>query len=204
MSLKKLGLHSFYGVKHIVVTTDNNGMLPRNLFDAIGTGNNAAKKISTKLTVNGKDYLIPFAGARTNLSKWDEYFQMIPFDEDIIWHLYQDIDDSEPSLIRKFLIELYPTIDNPKVKTAIGKKLRSFQRSIFKMCLSKTNTSGSEVDDKSNDQLLAKYLSYNLCTESALKALANDADRLGKVDIKAYALQAISGLNDSKKTSFRL
>lgn len=202
LSLKKLEGHSFYGVKHIVVTTDSNGMLPRNLFEAIGAGNNSVKKISTKLTVNGKDYLIPFAGA--SLSKWDEYFKMIPFNEDIIWHLYQDIDDREPSLLRKFLIELYPTIDNPKVKTEIGKKLRSFQRSIFKMCLSDTDASGNKINDNSNDQLLLKYLSYNLCTENALKTLAKDASKLGKVDINAYALQAISNLNDSKKTSFRL
>ena len=200
-SIKKLDRRSFYGVKHIVVTTDN-GMLPRGLFDAIGTGNNSVKRMSTKLTVDGKDYLIPFAGGR--LSKWDEYFKMIPFNEDIIWHLYQDIDDREPSLLRKFLIELYPTIDNPKVKTEIGKKLRSFQRSIFKMCLSDTDASGNKINDNSNDQLLLKYLSYNLCTENALKTLAKDASKLGKVDINAYALQAISNLNDSKKTSFRL
>lgn len=200
-SIKKLDSHSFYGVKHIVVTTDN-GMLPRGLFDAIGTGNNSVKRMSTKLTVDGKDYLIPFAGGR--LSKWDEYFKMIPFNEDIIWHLYQDIDDREPSLLRKFLIELYPTIDNLKVKTEIGKKLRSFQRSIFKMCLSDTDASGNKINDNSNDQLLLKYLSYNLCTENALKTLAKDASKLGKVDINAYALQAISNLNDSKKTSFRL
>lgn len=200
-SLKKLNNHSFDGVNHIVVSTDN-GMLPRGLFHAIGAGNNSAKKISTKLTVDGKDYLIPFAGG--HLSKWDEYFKMIPFDEDIIWHLYQDIDDREPELIRRFLIELYPTIDNPKVKAEIGKKLRSFQRSIFKMCLSNTDASGNKINDNSNDKLLLKYLSYNLCTENALKTLANDANKLGKVDIKAYALQAISDLNDSKKTSFRL
>lgn len=201
-SIKKLDSHSFYGVKHIIVTTDSNGMLPPDLFDAIGTGNNSIKRISTKLTVDGKDYLIPFAGGQ--LSKWDEYFKMIPFDEDIIWHLYQDIDDREPELIRRFLIELYPTVDNPKVKTEIGKKLRGFQRSIFKICLSDTDASGQKINDDSNDQLLLKYLSYNLCTESALKTLANDADKLGKVDIKAYALQAISNLTDSKKTSFRL
>lgn len=201
-SIKKLDSHSFYGVKHIIVTTDSNGMLPHDLFDAIGTGNNSIKRISTKLTVDGKDYLIPFAGGQ--LSKWDEYFKMIPFDEDIIWHLYQDIDDREPELIRRFLIELYPTVDNPKVKTEIGKKLRGFQRSIFKICLSDTDASGQKINDDSNDQLLLKYLSYNLCTESALKTLANDADKLGKVDIKAYALQAISNLTDSKKTSFRL
>ena len=200
-SLKKLNNHSFDGVNHIVVSTDN-GMLPRGLFHAIGAGNNSVKKISTKLTVDGKDYLIPFAGG--HLSKWDEYFKMIPFDEDIIWHLYQDIDDREPELIRRFLIELYPTIDNPKVKAEIGKKLRSFQRSIFKMCLSNTDASGNKINDNSNDKLLLKYLSYNLCTENALKTLANDANKLGKVDIKAYALQAISDLNDSKKTSFRL
>lgn len=200
-SLKKLNNHSFGGVNHIVVSTDN-GMLPRGLFNAIGAGNNSVKKISTKLTVDGKDYLIPFAGGQ--LSKWDEYFKMIPFDEDIIWHLYQDIDDREPEFIRRFLIELYPTVDNPKVKTEIGKKLRAFQRSIFKMCLSNTDASGQKINDDSNDQLLLKYLSYNLCTESALKTLANDADKLGKVDIKAYVLQAISDLNDSKKTSFRL
>lgn len=200
-SLKKLNNHSFGGVNHIVVSTDN-GMLPRGLFNAIGAGNNSVKKISTKLTVDGKDYLIPFAGRQ--LSKWDEYFKMIPFDEDIIWHLYQDIDDREPEFIRRFLIELYPTVDNPKVKTEIGKKLRAFQRSIFKMCLSNTDASGQKINDDSNDQLLLKYLSYNLCTESALKTLANDADKLGKVDIKAYVLQAISDLNDSKKTSFRL
>ena len=200
-SLKKLNNHSFDGVNHIVVSTDN-GMLPRGLFHAIGAGNNSVKKISTKLTVDGKDYLIPFAGG--HLSKWDEYFKMIPFDEDIIWHLYQDIDDREPELIRRFLIELYPTIDNPKVKEEIGKKLRSFQRSIFKMCLSNTDASGNKINDNSNDKLLLKYLSYNLCTENALKTLANDANKLGKVDIKAYALQAISDLNDSKKTSFRL
>ena len=41
-------------------------------------------------------------------------------------------------------------------------------------------------------------------TENALKTLANNANKLGKVDIKAYVLQAISNLNDSKKTSFRL
>ena len=201
-SIKKLDSHSFYGVKHIIVTTDSNGMLPHDLFDAIGTGNNSIKRISTKLTVDGKDDLIPFAGGQ--LSKWDEYFKMIPFDEDIIWHLYQDIDDREPELIRRFLIELYPTVDNPKVKTEIGKKLRGFQRSIFKICLSDTDASGQKINDDSNDQLLLKYLSYNLCTESALKTLANDADKLGKVDIKAYALQAISNLTDSKKTSFRL
>lgn len=201
-SIKKLDSHSLYGVKHIIVTTDSNGMLPHNLFDAIGTGNNSFKRISTKLTVDGKDYLIPFAGGQ--LSKWDEYFKMIPFNEDIIWHLYQDIDDREPSFIRKFLIELYPTIDNPKVKTEIGKKLRSFQRSIFKMCLSDTDASGNKINDNSNDKLLLKYLSYNLCTENALKTLAKDASKLGKVDINAYALQAISNLNDSKKTSFRL
>ena len=200
-SLKKLNNHSFDGVNHIVVSTDN-GMLPRGLFHAIGAVNNSVKKISTKLTVDGKDYLIPFAGG--HLSKWDEYFKMIPFDEDIIWHLYQDIDDREPELIRRFLIELYPTIDNPKVKAEIGKKLRSFQRSIFKMCLSNTDASGNKINDNSNDKLLLKYLSYNLCTENALKTLANDANKLGKVDIKAYALQAISDLNDSKKTSFRL
>ena len=200
-SLKKLNNHSFDGVNHIVVSTDN-GMLPRGLFHAIGAGNNSVKKISTKLTVDGKDYLIPFAGG--HLSKWDEYFKMIPFDEDIIWHLYQDIDDREPELIRRFLIELYPTIDNPKVKAEIGKKLRSFQRSIFKMCLSNTDASGNKINDNSNDKLLLKYLSYNLCTENALKTLANDANKLGKVDIKAYALQAIRDLNDSKKTSFRL
>ena len=200
-SLKKLNNHSFDGVNHIVVSTDN-GMLPRGLFHAIGAGNNSVKKISTKLTVDGKDYLIPFAGG--HLSKWDEYFKMIPFDEDIIWHLYQDIDDREPELIRRFLIELYPTIDNPKVKEEIGKKLRSFQRSIFKMCLSNTDASGNKINDNSNDKLLLKYLSYNLCTENALKTLANDANKLGKVDIRAYALQAISDLNDSKKTSFRL
>ena len=200
-SLKKLNNHSFDGVNHIVVSTDN-GMLPRGLFHAIGAGNNSVKKISTKLTVDGKDYLIPFAGG--HLSKWDEYFKMIPFDEDIIWHLYQDIDDREPELIRRFLIELYPTIDNPKVKEEIGKKLRSFQRSIFKMCLSNTDASGNKINDNSNDKLLLTYLSYNLCTENALKTLANDANKLGKVDIKAYALQAISDLNDSKKTSFRL
>lgn len=201
-SIKKLDSHSLYGVKHIIVTTDSNGMLPHNLFDAIGTGNNSFKRISTKLTVDGKDYLIPFAGGQ--LSKWDEYFKMIPFNEDIIWHLYQDIDDREPSFIRKFLIELYPTIDNPKVKTEIGKKLRSFQRSIFKMCLSDTDASGNKINDNSNDKLLLKYLSYNLCTENVLKTLAKDASKLGKVDINAYALQAISNLNDSKKTSFRL
>ena len=198
-SIKKLDNHSLYGVKHIVVTTDN-GMLPHDLLDAIGTGNSSFKRISTKLTVDGKDYLIPFADGR--LSKWDEYFKMIPFDEDIIWHLYQDI--GEPELIRRFLIELYPTIDNQKVKAEIGKKLRSFQRSIFKICLSDTDASGNKIDDDSNDKLLLKYLSYNLCTESALKTLANDADKLGKVDIKAYALQAISNLTDAKKTSFRL
>ena len=175
-SLKKLNNHSFYGVNHIVVSTDN-GMLPQGLFNAIGAGNNSVKKISTKLTVDGKDYLIPFAGGR--LSKWDEYFKMIPFDEDIIWNFYQDIDDREPELIRKFLIELYPTIDNPKVKTEIGKKLRSFQRSIFKMCLSNTDAFGNKINDNSNDQLLLKYLSYNLCTENALKTLANDANKLG-------------------------
>lgn len=200
-SIKKLDSHSLYGVKHIVVTTDN-GMLPHDLFDAIGTGNNSFKRISTKLTVDGKDYLIPFAGGQ--LSKWDEYFKMIPFDEDIIWHLYQDIDDREQEFIRRFLIELYPTVDNPKVKTEIGKKLRGFQRSIFKICLSDTDASGKKINDGSNDQLLLKYLSYNLCTESALKTLAKDADKLGKVDIKAYALQAISNLTDAKKTSFRL
>lgn len=200
-SLKKLNNHSFYGVNHIVVSTDN-GMLPQGLFNAIGAGNNSVKKISTKLTVDGKDYLIPFAGGR--LSKWDEYFKMIPFDEDIIWNFYQDIDDREPELIRKFLIELYPTIDNPKVKTEIGKKLRSFQRSIFKMCLSNTDAFGNKINDNSNDQLLLKYLSYNLCTENALKTLANDANKLGEVNINAYALQAISNLNNSKKTFFKL
>ena len=200
-SLKKLNNHSFDGVNHIVVSTDN-GMLPRGLFHAIGAGNNSVKKISTKLTVDGKDYLIPFAGG--HLSKWDEYFKMIPFDEDIIWHLYQDIDDREPELIRRFLIELYPTIDNPKLKEEIVKNMRSFKRSIFKMCLSNTDASGNKINDNSNDKLLLKYLSYNLCTENALKTLANDANKLGKVDIKAYALQAISDLNDSKKTSFRL
>ena len=203
LSLKKLNEGSFYGVKHIVVKTDNNGMLPRNLFSAIGRGNDSTNRLSTKLTVDGKDYLIPFAGV--NLSKWDEYFKMIPFDEDIIWHLYQDIDCSEPSFIRKFLIELYPTINNPKVKAEIGKKLRSLQRSIFRMCLYKTKNSGIKEDDKSNDQLLITYLSYNLCTESALKTLANDADKLCRTDIKAYALQAISNLNDSKNdSSFKL
>ena len=200
-SLRKLNNHSFYGVNHIVVSTDN-GMLPQGLFNAIGAGNNSVKKISTKLTVDGKDYLIPFAGGR--LSKWDEYFKMIPFDEDIIWNFYQDIDDREPELIRKFLIELYPTIDNPKVKTEIGKKLRSFQRSIFKMCLSNTDAFGNKINDNSNDQLLLKYLSYNLCTENALKTLANDANKLGEVNINAYALQAISNLNNSKKTFFKL
>lgn len=177
-------------------------MLPRDLFDAIGTGNSSAKRISTKLTVDGKDYLIPFAGGR--LSNLDEYFKMIPFDEDIILHLYQDIDDMEPGLIRKFLIEFYPTIDNPAVKAEVGKKLRSLQRSIFKMCLFDTDAFGKKINDDSNDKLLLKYLSYNLCTESALKTLANDADKLGKVDIKAYALLAISNLTDSKKTSFIL
>lgn len=202
LSLRKLNEGSFYGVKHIVVTTDDNGMLPRNLFSAIGRDNDSSKRISTKLTVDGKDYIIPFVGV--NLSKWDEYLKMIPFSEDVIWNIYHNIDDMEPSLFRKFLIELYPTIDNPNVKTEIGKKLRSLQRSIFKMCLPKaTKTYGSE-EDKSNDQLLITYLSYNLCTESALKALANDADKFYRTDIKAYALQAIGNLNDSKKTSFRL
>ena len=72
------------------------------------------------------------------------------------------------------------------------------------MCLSNTDAFGNEINDNSNDQLLLKYLSYNLCTENALKTLANNANKLGKVDIKAYVLQAISNLNDSKKTSFRL
>ena len=198
-SLKKLNNHSFYGVNHIVVSTDN-GMLPQGLFNAIGAGNNSVKKISTKLTVDGKDYLIPFAGGR--LSKWDEYFKMIPFDEDIIWNFYQDIDDREPELIRKFLIELYPTIDNPKVKTEIGKKLRSFQRSIFKMCLSNTDAFGNKINDNSNDQLLLKYLSYNLCTENALKTLANDANKLGEVNVSIlFNASSAYAFNDSPSVS---
>ena len=72
------------------------------------------------------------------------------------------------------------------------------------MCLSDTDASGNKINDNSNDQLLLKYLSYNLCTENAIKTLAKDASKLGKFDINAYALPAISNLNDSKKTSFRL
>lgn len=72
------------------------------------------------------------------------------------------------------------------------------------MCLSDTDASGNKINDNSNDKLLFKYLSYNLCTENALKTLANDANKLGKVDINVYVLQVISNLDNSKKTSFKL
>lgn len=104
-------------------------------------------RIVSYLTVNGKSYLIPYIDVQ--LDKLDRYFRFLPFNPDVIWRQYEKINTNER--LFRFLILLYPTVENAEIKKDIEKTFKRLQRA-----------SVNGLYKKGEFELLVRYLSYNL------------------------------------------
>lgn len=158
-------------------------MLPNGFFSSIDDVGfidmadiNEVRRITSYVTINGKIYLIPYIDV--DLIRIDRYFRFQPFDPDVLWRQYEKIDTNEKQF--KFLVLLYPTVENVKIKKEIEKAFKRLQRA-----------SVNNLYKKGEFDLLVKYLSYNFATKKILENLVAVAERDSKPEIKAYTLIAL-------------
>ena len=146
-------------------------------------------RIMSYLTVNGKSYLIPYIDVQ--LDKLDRYFRFLPFNPDVIWRQYEKINTNER--LFRFLILLYPTVENAEIKKDIEKTFKRLQRA-----------SVNGLYKKGEFKLLVRYLSYNLSTKKILENLVAASERDGKPEIKAYALIALQAYETKTEKTYKL
>ena len=123
-SVKTVGLRSFYGAKNITVETKN-GILPKGFFKAIGYqvySNNSYSAIS--VTVDGKTCMVP--PDEENAKTLDVYFEFYPFDPEIIYQHYADL---ETETRGDFMAFVYFNSKNIREKEAAKKRFKTkFER----------------------------------------------------------------------------
>lgn len=123
-SVKTVGPRSFYGAKNITVTTKN-GILPKGFFKAIGYqvySNNSYSAIS--VTVDGKTCMVP--PDEENAKTLDVYFEFYPFDPEIIYQHYADL---ETETRGDFMAFVYFNSKNIREKEAAKKRFKTkFER----------------------------------------------------------------------------
>lgn len=194
-TIKKLGCRCFGNLKNLAIDTET-GMLPNGFFSSIGCVGRVnmndikeAHRIVSYLTVNGKSYLIPYIDVQ--LDKLDRYFRFLPFNPDVIWRQYEKINTNER--LFRFLILLYPTIENAEIKKDIEKTFKHLQRA-----------SVNGLYKKGEFKLLVRYLSYNLSTKKMLENLVAASERDGKPEIKAYALIALQAYETKTEKTYKL
>ena len=194
-TIKKLGCRCFGNLKNLAIDTET-GMLPNGFFSSISCVGHVnmndikeSHRIMSYLTVNGKSYLIPYIDVQ--LDKLDRYFRFLPFNPDVIWRQYEKINTNER--LFRFLILLYPTVENAEIKKDIEKTFKRLQRA-----------SVNGLYKKGEFKLLVRYLSYNLSTKKILENLVAASERDGKPEITAYALIALQAYETKTEKTYKL
>lgn len=123
--------------------------------------------------------------------KLDRYFRFLPFNPDVIWRQYEKINTNER--LFRFLILLYPTVENAEIKKDIEKTFKRLQRA-----------SVNGLYKKGEFELLVRYLSYNLSTKKILENLVAASERDSKPEIKAYALIALQAYETKTEKTYKL
>lgn len=194
-TIKKLGCQCLGNLKNLAIDTET-GMLPNGFFSSISCVGHVnmndikeSHRIVSCLTVNGKSYLIPYIDVQ--LDKLDRYFRFLPFNPDVIWRQYEKINTNER--LFRFLILLYPTVENAEIKKDIEKTFKHLQRA-----------SVNGLYKKGEFKLLVRYLSYNLSTKKILENLVAASERDSKPEIKAYALIALQAYETKTEKTYKL
>ena len=194
-TIKKLGCRCFGNLKNLAIDTETD-MLPNGFFSSISCVGHVnmndikeSHRIVSYLTVNGKSYLIPYIDVQ--LDKLDRYFRFLPFNPDVIWKQYEKINTNER--LFRFLILLYPTVENAEIKKDIEKIFKRLQRA-----------SVNGLYKKGEFKLLVRYLSYNLSTKKMLENLVAASERDSKPEIKAYALIALQAYETKTEKTYKL
>ena len=194
-TIKKLGCQCLGNLKNLAIDTET-GMLPNGFFSSISCVGHVnmndikeSHRIVSYLTVNGKSYLIPYIDVQ--LDKLDRYFRFLPFNPDVIWRQYEKINTNER--LFRFLILLYPTVENAEIKKDIEKTFKRLQRA-----------SVNGLYKKGEFELLVRYLSYNLSTKKMLENLVAASERDSKPEIKAYALIALQAYETKTEKTYKL
>lgn len=189
-SVKTVGLRSFYGAKNITVTTKN-GILPKGFFKAIGYqvySNNSYSAIS--VTVDGKTCMIPPDGE--NAKTLDVYFEFYPFDPEIIYQHYADM---ETTTRGDFMAFVYFNSKNIREREAAKKGLRQKSKEYINILYF---YSKHHPEDGENKEKLIKFLSYGFASEEAIKNLIFMIEEDKDTTLMAYAIDALKyyDLND--------
>lgn len=182
-SVKTVGLRSFYGAKNITVTTKN-GILPKGFFKAIGYqvySNNSYSAIS--VTVDGKTCMIPPDGE--NAKTLDVYFEFYPFNPEIIYQHYADL---ETSTRGNFLAFVYFNSKSIREREAAKKGLRKNSKEYINRLYF---YSKHHPEDGENKEKLIKFLSYGFASEEAIKNLICMMEEDKDTTLMAYAMDAL-------------
>lgn len=182
-SVKTVGLRSFYGAKNITITTKN-GILPKGFFKAIGYqvySNNSYSAIS--VTVDGKTCMIPPDGE--NAKTLDMYFEFYPFDPEIIYQHYADL---ETETRGDFLAFVYFNTKSIREREAAKKGLRKNSKEYINILYFRSKHHPEDVENK---EKLIKFLSYGFASEEAVKNLICMIEEDKDTTLMAYAIDAL-------------
>lgn len=198
-SIKKLGKLGLANVGHLTVTT-HKGMLPEGLFGAINANSSESKdRAITYLTIDGHDYILPFYNAYA--AEMDLYFKFLPFDPKRIWNVYQSISDNKKRI--SFMLFTYSTIGDENIKNNIKEELKNMQNATVKW-LYKTTRYDSKNSFNEKRENFIKFLSLGVASESTLKKLIQMCDANNDTTMKAYVLDAMKRLTETKKETYQL
>lgn len=188
-SVKTVGLRSFYGAKNITITTKN-GILPKGFFKAIGYqvySNNSYSAIS--VTVDGKTCMVP---PDEENAMFDVYFEFYPFDPEIIYQHYADL---ETETRGDFLAFVYFNTKSIREREAAKKGLRKNSKEYINILYFRNK---HHPEDRENKEKLIKFLSYGFASEEAVKNLICMIEEDKDTTLMAYAIDALKyyDLND--------
>lgn len=188
-SVKTVGPRSFYGAKNITVTTKN-GILPKGFFKAIGYqtySNNSYSAIS--VTVDGKTCMVSPDGEN---AMFDVYFEFYPFDPEIIYQHYADL---ETETRGDFLAFVYFNTKSIREREAAKKGLRKNSKEYINILYFRNK---HHPEDRENKEKLIKFLSYGFASEEAVKNLICMIEEDKDTTLMAYAIDALKyyDLND--------
>lgn len=182
-SVKTVGLRSFYGAKDVTVTTKN-GILPKGFFKAIGyqvSSNNSYTAIS--VTVDGRTCMIPPDGE--NAETFDMYFEFYPFDPEIIYQHYADL---ETEARGDFMAFVYFNTKSIREREAAKKGLRKNSKKYINILYFRSK---HHPEDGENKEKLIKFLSYGFASEEAIKNLICMMEEDKDTTLMAYAIDAL-------------
>ena len=188
-SVKTVGLRSFYGAKNITVATKN-GILPKGFFKAIGYqvySNNSYSAIS--VTVDGKTCMVSPDGE--NAKTFDMYFEFYPFDPEIIYRHYADLEPEDRDNFMAFvdfMAFVYFNTKSIREREAAKKGLRKNSKEYIDILYFRSKYHPEDVENK---EKLIKFLSYGFASEEAVKNLICMMEEDKDTTLMAYAMDAL-------------